>query len=157
MKSSDLPERGFGTWLPFTRVGESALLSTLPEKFGVYVLRCNRCECPRRVGASDILYIGSATNKQGLQLRLRQYFHHGPTQWTNIRILARLDDCQLVGTARGRSLCRRAADLPTSGGSDFAVTFMVTKSIPDAKMLEAALLEAYEIDHGELPPENLRR
>src|SRR5208282_4723797 len=130
MKSSDLSQHGFGTWAPFSRLGERALLPTIPAKPGVYVLRRHK-EYPRRVGTSDILYIGSATNQQGLKLRIRQYFHPGPTQRTNKRILALVGDC-----------------------SDFDVSFVVTTSIPEAKILEAALLEAYEIQHGELPPQN---
>jgi excinuclease UvrABC nuclease subunit len=95
-------------------------------------MRCRR-DYQRAVGSSDVLYVGSATNAQGLKTRLRQYFHPGPTQRTNKRIMALVADC-----------------------TDFEVAFVETKSIPDAKMLEATILEKYERDHGELPPQNLR-
>jgi hypothetical protein len=39
---------------------------------------------------------------------------------------------------------------------DFEIAFVETSSIPEAKMLEATLLERYEADLGELPPENKR-
>lgn len=132
MKSSDLTKYGFGIWLPFNRANEPTLLSQLPTRPGAYAIRC--CTpYQRRVGSSDILYFGSATNSQGLKHRLRQYFHPGPTQYTNIRIL------NLVG-----------------GSSDFEVSVAPTDSIPDAKFLESTLLAAYEAEHGELPPENKR-
>jgi hypothetical protein len=68
-----------------------------------------------------------------LKNRLRQYFHPGPTQSTNIRIL------NLIG-----------------GSSDFEVSVAPTGSVPDTKFLESTLLAAYEAVHGELPPENKR-
>jgi excinuclease UvrABC nuclease subunit len=101
-------------------------------KPGVYAVRCCR-DYQRVVGTSDILYIGSATNREGLRKRIYQYFHPGPTQRTNRRILALVGDC-----------------------TDFEVSFTETKSNPNAKMLEAELLEQYESEHGQLPPENKR-
>lgn len=132
MRSSDLSQQGFGAWSPFNRQAARSLVAKLPAKPGAYVLRCCR-DYNRKAGSSDILYIGSATNSEGLKKRLYQYFHPGPTQHTNKRILALVADC-----------------------ADFEVAFIETKSIPEAKALEATLLEKYEIDHGELPPENKR-
>jgi excinuclease UvrABC nuclease subunit len=132
MRSSDLSEHGFGYWSPFSRECERAVVAGLPKTPGVYALRFD-LDYPRRVGASDILYIGSATNRRGLRGRIPQYFHPGPTQRTNKRILDKV-----------------------SNSSGYCLAFAVTKSIPEAKMLEASLLEKYEVDHGELPPENLR-
>jgi hypothetical protein len=133
MKSSDLSSYGFGAWLPFSKAGKSQLLASLPGSLGVYVIRCCR-EFARRKGSSDILYFGKGTNQQGLKHRIRQYFSPGPTQRTNIRILALVGDC-----------------------SDYELAFAVAASIPQAIMLEATLLEEYESQHGELPPENKRR
>ncbi len=132
MKSSDLSKYGLTSWTVFSLAAEKALLALTPERPGVYVLRCCR-EYQRVNGSSDILYVGSATNAQGLRTRIRQYFHPGPTQTTNKRIRALVGDC-----------------------SDFEVAFVQTASIPEAKMLEALILEAYERDHRELPPQNLR-
>jgi excinuclease UvrABC nuclease subunit len=133
MTSSDLTKYGFKIWFPFNRANEPILLSQLPSRPGAYAIR-SRTPYQRRIGSSDILYFGSATNTQGLKHRLRQYFHPGPTQRTNIRIL------NLVG-----------------GSSDFEVSVAPTNSIPDAKLFEATLLAEYELNHGELPPENKRR
>jgi excinuclease UvrABC nuclease subunit len=132
MRSSDLWQSGFRTWLSFNRSGERSLISALPVKPGVYVVRFCR-DYQRKMGSSDVLYVGSATNSQGLRKRLYQYFHPGPTQRTNKRILAIVADCP-----------------------DFEIAFVETSSIPEAKMLEATLLERYEADLGELPPENKR-
>jgi excinuclease UvrABC nuclease subunit len=132
MRSLELAGYGFGTWWPFNERNESVLLTNLPSRPGVYAIRCCK-DYSRRIGSSDILYFGSATNQQGLKHRLRQYFHPGPSQRTNIRILALVGDC-----------------------SDYEVSIVQTDSIPDATMLEATLLEKYESEHGELPPENKR-
>jgi len=133
MKSSDLSSYGFGPWLPFSKVGKSRLIASLPDGPGVYVLRsCH--EFTRKKGSSDILYFGKGTNERGIKHRIRQYFSPGPTQRTNIRIL------DLVGDS-----------------SDYELAFVETTSIPEATMLEATLLDKYESEHGELPPENKRR
>jgi excinuclease UvrABC nuclease subunit len=133
MRSTDLPQHGFGTWFAFNRKSEAPLVAALPLKPGVYAVRCCQ-DYQRRVGRSDIPYIGSAANDEGLRKRMYQYFHSGPTQRTNKRIFALVADC-----------------------TDFEVSFTETKSNPEAKMLEAVLLETYEREHGELPPENKRR
>jgi hypothetical protein len=98
----------------------------------VYVIR-RRQDYQRRVGESDILYVGSAVNQQGLKIRIRQYFHPGPTQRTNKRILALIAD-----------------------SAEFELAYVEAKSIPEAKTLEATILDNYERDHAELPPENKR-
>jgi hypothetical protein len=67
-------------------------------------------------------------------MRLRQYFHPGWRQATNLRILA---------------LVRQS--------TEFELGFVAVASPAKAKALEAELLERYERDHGELPPENRRR
>jgi excinuclease UvrABC nuclease subunit len=134
MGSSDLSEHGFAAWLPFNRKAEASLIAAVPKTRGVYVIRCCCREYERVRGASDILYVGSAANRQGLRMRLRQYFHPGPTQRTNRRILAIVAEC-----------------------NDFEVAYAETGSAPEARSLESELLGRYESDHGELPPENRRR
>jgi len=133
MMSSDLAGYGFGPWWPFSRLQERTLLATVPKAIGAYAIR-RREPFQRVLGQSDLLYVGCATNAQGLNLRLRQYFHPGPTQRTNRRIL------EVIGTS-----------------GDFEVAVAVSESIAAARALEATLLERYERDHGELPPENRRR
>lgn len=133
VNSLDLNNYGFGRWWPFNLAGEKNLLGNVPRNPGVYAVR-HRQPYRRATGESDLLYIGSAANQQGLNMRLRQYFHPGPTQATNKRILT------LVGKS-----------------ADFEVSFVVTPSPARARGLEAELLERYESDHGELPPQNLRR
>lgn len=133
MKSSDLASYGFGVWSPFSKLAKSSLIASLPSRPGVYAIRYCQ-ESTRGTGTSDILYFGPATNAQGIKNRIRQYFSPGPTQWTNIRILVLMGDC-----------------------ADYELAYVATDSIPEAKMLEAVLLEKYEREHGELPPENKRR
>ena len=64
MRSSQLI--GFGAWQQFNRSGERALMLNLPNRPGVYAIRHCK-DYPRRIGSSDILYFGSATNQQGLK------------------------------------------------------------------------------------------
>jgi excinuclease UvrABC nuclease subunit len=133
MRSTDLTSHGFGTWTPFTKVGKTALFAALPSKPGVYAIRCCR-DFTRSKGVSDILYFGKGTNQNGLKHRIRQYFSPGPTQRTNLRLLALIGD-----------------------SADYQLASVAMKSSPEAIMLEATLLELYEAEPGELPPENKRR
>ena len=133
MRSTDLYAHGFGGWTPFTKVSKTALIAMLPKKPGVYAIRCCR-DFTRRVGISDILYFGKGTNQDGLKHRIRQYFSPGHSQRTNLRLLALIGDT-----------------------SDYELAFVATPSASVAVGLEAILLELYEADHGELPPENKRR
>ena len=131
--SADLRVHGFGQWLPFGVLTKREMLLHVPTDIGVYAIR-HHLPYPRMRGESDILYVGSATNRQGLRMRLRQYFRPGPTQRTNKRLR------ELVGES-----------------ADYQVAFVVTRSGAEARSLEAELLERYEADHGELPPQNRRR
>jgi hypothetical protein len=131
MNSNDLAPLGLTRWISFNRASERLLLNEAPREEGVYAIR-RRTPFQRKEGTSDILYIGSAVNRVGgLQMRCRQYFHPGPTQHTNKRILALCGDCD-----------------------DFEISFLAAKL---AKGVESELLQRYEDDHGELPPENRRR
>ncbi len=132
MNSAFLAKVGFMHWLPFNRQGERRLLDRAPQQPGVYVVR-RRTPYPRTVGESDIMYIGVAVNEKGLNMRLRQYFHPGPTQKTNRRILG------IVGTS-----------------DQHEVAWVRTESKAKARSLEAELLEEYEKQHHQLPPENHR-
>jgi excinuclease UvrABC nuclease subunit len=133
MRSTDLGTHGFGGWMPFSKVGKSSLIASLPAKPGVYVLRCST-DFARKIGASDILYFGKGTNENGIKNRIRQYFSPGHSQRTNLRLLALIGDC-----------------------NDYELAFVTTESGHEAIGLEAKLIDLYEADHGELPPENKRR
>ncbi len=133
MRSTDLCAHGFGGWTPFTKAGKAALIATLPNKPGVYAIRCCR-DFTRRVGTSDILYFGKGTNQDGLKHRIRQYFSPGHSQRTNLRLLALIGDT-----------------------ADYELAFVATPSTSVAVAQEAMLLELYEAGHGELPPETKRR
>jgi hypothetical protein len=133
MNSEDLSRSGFSEWQLFNRQAKKVLLRQVPKSFGVYAIR-RGTQFSRVRGSSDILYIGSATNQAGLHIRLRQYFSPGPTQRTNKRILA----------------------LVAESGS-YQVAWLLADTIPKAKALEQEILEGYWQEHGELPPENLRR
>jgi excinuclease UvrABC nuclease subunit len=132
MRSADLATDGFGGWSRFNLQEERNLSRTLPASYGVYAIR-NRNDYQRLRGQSDIYYIGCATNAKGLRNRINQMFHPGPTQSTNKRILKELNKT-----------------------STLEISYFET-STAMARMLEAALLERYESDHGELPPGNRRR
>ena len=134
MNSNDLGDMGFCSWLPFGLPTKKSLLSKVPRSMGVYAFR--HAEPFSRVrGSSDILYIGSATNRNGLRGRIGQYFSPGPTQRTNQRILA------LITQEKGA----------------YSVSWVETHEIARAKAFEQDLLGKYLQEHGELPPQNLRR
>jgi hypothetical protein len=134
MNAIDLTNRGFGIWASFARACERDLLAGLPIAPGVYVILLPT-EQPRRHGHSDIGYIGRAVNQNGVRGRVRQYFHPGPTQSTNIAMRQRLSapDCAL------------------------RLGFITTDTSATAKRLESDLLIAFEAEHGELPPFNRQR
>src|SRR2546426_6740882 len=96
MDSASLQYRGIGSWVAFACTTEREVLAGLPTSPGVYVMLLGELE-QRRRGSSDIAYIGRATNQNGLRGRVRQYFHPGPTQSTNIAMNQRLyvADCPL--------------------------------------------------------------
>ena len=120
------------TWMAFNRRGKDELLTKISSEFGVYVVR-SLTSLRRRVGESDIVYIGSACNQNGLRGRIAQYFSPGPTQITNKRILA------LVGDS-----------------GDYEIGWSVAASKSRAVGLEQELLERLFSDHGERPPQNLK-
>lgn len=134
MDSTVLKAQGFSQLHVLSRLAERQLLDALPTSPGVYLILLPQPE-PRRIGASDIGYIGRAINQNGLRGRVRQYFHPGPTQSTNILIRRRL--CAL--------------------GCALRLGFEVTDTLAKARRLESDLLLQFEKDHGELPPYNRQR
>lgn len=130
MNSTDLLNNGFFPWHKFNPENEHSLLSILPKKLGVYVIRRTKA-VHRLVGQSDIIYVGSATNTNGLNGRIRQYFHPGPTQRTNQRVLAAIAE-----------------------SNEFELSFVECATTEDAKGLEKHLLSRYADEHSELPPLN---
>lgn len=134
MDSASLEKRGIKSWIDFSSAAERITLAGLPTSFGVYVILLGR-EDQRLRGTSDIAYIGKATNRNGLRGRIRQYFHPGPTQSTNIAMRQRLcaDGCQLK------------------------IGFAALASAAEAIRLESDLLLEFEREHGELPPYNRQR
>lgn len=125
---------GFKAWLQFSLIAEREVLKLLPQAPGVYAILLpeNR---PRLLGDSNIGYIGSAANQNGLRGRIRQYFHPGPTQSTNIAMKKRLSEPDCA----------------------FRIGFVMTAASADAKRLESDLLIQFESEHGELPPYNRQR
>ena len=132
MKSSDLKSHGFTKWIPFSLEEKDRVLSALPREKGTYVIR-KLTEFGRLMGSSDIIYIGSAINNDGIRSRVRHYFHPGPTQLTSQRI---------------NSLFSRILDLEISWVTETPTNL--------ARGLETQLLEIYKGDHIELPPLNRR-
>ncbi len=134
MDSAALKAHGISNWLAFSHLVERQLLSALPTSPGVYVVRLPRPE-PKRSGVSDIAYIGRAENQNGVRGRVRQYFHPGPTQSTNIAMQQRI----------------------CAPGCALQLGFGVTDTGATARRLESDLLLKFERDHGELPPYNRQR
>jgi len=120
--------------MPFSCNTESVVLPGLPVSPGVYVIILGQPE-QRRIGVSDIAYIGKATNQNGLRGRIRQYFHPGPTQSTNLAMKQRLQ----------------------SAGCALRISFIAVNSVAATKRLESDLLLQFEKEHGELPPYNRQR
>jgi len=108
------------------------LLRKVPSEFGVYVVRATD-ELKRIRGESDIVYIGSAGNQNGLRGGISQYFSPGPTQITNRRILA------LIGAS-----------------ADYEIGWLAVAAKSRAVGLEQELLERYFTDYGERSPQNLK-
>ncbi len=134
MDSGFLKDHGIRMCARFAIGCERELLEDLPTSFGVYVILLKVSE-QRRRGVSDIAYMGRAVNKNGIRGRVRQYFHPGPTQTTNIAMKQRLSapDCAL------------------------RLGFVTTPTDAAAKRLESDLLIQFEAEHGELPPYNRQR
>lgn len=134
MNSSDLKQHGVSTWAAFAHIAERALLAALPTSTGVYVILFPQAE-QRLRGASDIAYIGRAGNQNGIRGRVRQYFHPGHRQSTNIAMRQRICD----------------------PGCTLRLGFVVTDTVGTARRLESDLLLRFEREHGELPPYNRQR
>ena len=134
MTSADLGQSGFGGWTRFNTRSKANRLAALPAEKGVYCIRCRESAFTFPVGHSDILYIGSAANLNGLRGRCRQYLHPGPSQRTNQRILARCGESE-----------------------DYEIGYVVTLSGDAAVAWERTLLNAFWRDHRSLPPENIKR
>lgn len=134
MDSTSLQDRGINSWVAFNCTTEREVLAGLPRPPGVYVILLGASERRLR-GTSDIAYVGSATNQNGLRGRVRQYFHPGPTQSTNVAMNQRLRvaPCTLL------------------------VGFRAADSVAAAKRLEWDLLLQFENEHDELPPYNRQR
>jgi len=128
MKSADLIQEGFKIWYPFNLEAEQILIANLPRTHGVYIIR-RKHHFGRFIGESDISFIGSATKKNGLKERIRQYYHPGPTQRTNQRILKLLNNIK-----------------------DFELSYKEVASIVKAREIEKSILQRFEEEHGELPP-----
>jgi excinuclease UvrABC nuclease subunit len=100
----------------------------LPFSSAVYFFRTENGEQFGRLkGSSDLLYIGCASTRKGINQRMRQYLKPGKSQWTNQRINSMIDKYKIE------------------------FSYIVTEN-PQA--LELSFLRAYIKDHDELPPLN---
>ena len=130
MDSNSLGQKGFERWQDFSLKAEATLTTGLPASNGVYVIK-NDTSFGRFVGESDIIYIGSANNENGLRGKILQYFKPGPTQSTNKRING------ILHLRPG-----------------LKISYVLKPSTDDANALESSLLKEYDRQHGELPPAN---
>jgi excinuclease UvrABC nuclease subunit len=130
MNSGDLAKRGFGAWRKFALSTEADLLASLPAERGVYSVRF-LAPAARVRGVSDLAYVGKATNRNGLRGRIRQYFHPGWLQSTNLDMKARLVESMALELA-----------------------YVTTPGVAEAADLESELLIVFESEHGERPPFN---
>jgi hypothetical protein len=108
-------------------------MAALPTCFGVYAFVFPDQQV-RRIGTSDIAYVGSAKNQGGLRRRIRMYFHPGYDNRTNIRMQQHMRENPALMIGCG-----------DAGSKD------------RAKLLESDLLLRFEREHGELPPFNKQR
>jgi excinuclease UvrABC nuclease subunit len=130
MDSNSLSRKGFERWQDFSLKAEATLSSGLPTSNGVYVIK-NDTSFGRFVGESDIIYIGSASDENGLRGRILQYFNPEPTQSTNKRING------ILHLRPG-----------------LKISYILKPSADDANALESSLLKEYDRQHGERPPAN---
>jgi excinuclease UvrABC nuclease subunit len=130
MDSNSLSRKGFERWQDFSLKAEATLSSGLPTSNGVYVIK-NDISFGRFVGESDIIYIGSASDENGLRGRILQYFNPEPTQITNKRING------ILHLRPG-----------------LKISYVLKASVDDVNALESSLLKEYDRQHGELPPAN---
>ncbi len=130
MDSNSLRQKGFERWQDFSLKAETTLSNGLPTSNGVYVIKTDT-SFGRFVGESDIIYIGSASNENGLRGTILQYFNPGPTQSTNKRING------ILHLRPG-----------------LKISYVLKPSPDDANALVSSLLKEYDRQHGELPPAN---
>jgi hypothetical protein len=124
MDSEALRSEGFSQWHPF-REGVEERAS---QDWGVFVIRTVDTKCLSK-SDSDIEFIGKAQNWKGLQNRLYQIFHPGPSQSTNARLKKKAQ----------------------TGGLE--VTWKKTDNPGEEKK---RLLQRFLEDHGHYPRLNLR-
>ena len=124
MDSSQLSSSGFVNWYPFNRLS----IKKAPSNNGVYVIRMfDGQSFGRVVGESDLVYIGKAKRKNGLKVRVAEYFRKSLRTTTEFRI-------------------NRFAHK-----FNLEISWQISQ-IPDD--LEMRLLKRYEEEHYELPPLN---
>lgn len=84
MNSTQLshPTTRFSKWYLFNKEG----IANAPQQKGVYVIRKAKGQLLSLIrGKSDILYIGSTEEKNGLKGRLERYFQHS-AKGTDLRV-----------------------------------------------------------------------
>lgn len=133
MEKRELEAIGFVGWEPFSLQNEKQLLQSLPAVFAVYSIVFTE-RCARENSCSDIAYIGKATNQKGLRHRIRQYFHPGHSNRTNIRLKEHMKSNLLM-----------------------SLGYLVCQSSEQASHIESDLLLRYEKEHKELPLFNKRK
>lgn len=134
MQSTDLSRWGILRWEPITSENVPEVVAMIPAVVGVYVFK-TRDMMGRVQGVSDIAYIGSSLREGGVQARVREHFYRRAPEST-------------------KDPSGRINQWTSAWGYDVDVGWLVRSSKELAATIERELLEAYEVDHHELPPLN---
>jgi len=133
MNSNDSTLIGVKGWFAFSLESEPELLRQLPVSKGIYIIKFESTQS-RKNGTSDIAYIGKAGNQDGIKHRIRQYFHPGWDNKTNIRMKKEMQ-----------------------ANPNLLLGFITTLDKESAARLESQLLIRFEGEHKEMPPFNKQR
>ena len=131
MDSTDLAAYGIRNWRAIRLTNKDKVIVSIPILPGVYVFRTKQDVGRVRAG-SDIAYIGKGTGPGGVQGRVREHFVPGSTGTTSGRVYQFMAD----------------------GGWKLEIGWLI-RAFPElADAIERQMMEAYELDHHELPPIN---
>lgn len=128
MDSESLEEHGLKEWLGW----DLLTILDVPYKQGVYAIRLKSGTKKRKIGASDLLYIGESNN-----------------------LVRRIFGNYLGGIGGGAGSTTERINILLQLGENFENTeigWVVTENDQERESLERKLIERYKYEHGEKPP-----